>query len=300
MVSQSKPHLRLLARLPGERWLAYVWIVAVAMIAALGWLRVHTVAQYAFASAAILPVLLVTWAGGLRHGLAISFLAIVMWVAADLLAELPSDTVWVPFFNGLTRFAIFSLVVYLAVSLRTLLQRERDQAMTDALTALPNRRAFFSAGEAETIRALRYGHPLAIIFIDLDNFKSLNDNRGHNVGDAALKAVASALRGALRATDTVARLGGDEFALIFPEISQTAATETGNKVHSRLSAALEPYPPVGASVGVAWFQAATGDFETMMIAADDLMYAMKGAGKGGVRVGVFGERSNPGDTNTEQ
>lgn len=277
----------LLSHQPGRGQLVGTWIVALVMIGLLGILRGSTDAEYTFASAAIIPVFLVTWAGGYRQGAVLSILAAMMWVAADEYSGREFREHWIPLLNGLTRLATYCFVVYLTDRVRMLLIRETELSSHDALTGLLNRRAFLEVGEIEANRALRYPHPVAVIFIDLDNFKLVNDRRGHAAGDAALKAVSVALKKSLRATDTVARLGGDEFAVILPEIDLKAATAAANKIANAMSAALTKFPPVTTSLGIAWFEKQGNGFAAMLKAADALMYEMKQDGKGGIRMRSF-------------
>lgn len=105
--------------------------------------------------------------------------------------------------------------------------------------------------------------------------------------DYALIAVADALTGSLRVTDRVARLGGDEFAVILPEATFAAATDTGSKLANEIRRALQNYPPVSVSVGIAWFERAGADFDEMLNAADALMYEIKVTGKHGVQCKHF-------------
>ena len=275
--------ISLLTPTPTPRLRLAAWLVGVAAITALGLLRTTTDAEFAFASAVIIPVMLLSWIGGRRDGLILSLLAAAMWVCADLLAGRQFSADWIPVVNGLTRLATYCLVAHLMAQVRTLLTLEQKMARHDVLTDLLNRRAFFELGNAEISRSRRYGHGLAVAFLDLDNFKTLNDEQGHEAGDCALKAVATALRGILRTTDQVARMGGDEFAVLLPEIGYNAAAETGGKIAAAVDVAMKPFPPVSASVGVAWFENAENDFPTMVRAADELMYEIKLNGKHGVR-----------------
>ncbi len=260
------------------------WFVGLAAIAALGYLRTATDAEYAFASAAIIPVVAVAWIGGRKAGIVLSLLAAIMWVGSDLLAERQFSSWWIPYLNAITRFTTYAFITHLVVMASTLMAREREIASRDALTGLLNRRAFFEAGNAEADRSRRYGHPLAVAFLDLDNFKRLNDSRGHEAGDRALKAVAKCLVGSLRTTDRLARLGGDEFAVLLPEISYDAATDAGHKIAIAADTTLKEFPPVSISIGIAWFERAEGDFPAMLDAADSLMYEIKQEGKHGMRV----------------
>ena len=166
--------------------------------------------------------------------------------------------------------------------LRLQFEQEHVHATHDALTGLQNRRGFVEAGNFEVERSKRYGRPLSVIYLDLDNFKQLNDMRGHDVGDAALTAIAHALRAALRTNDLLARLGGDEFAMLLPEIGAEAATEVGKKIHLAVNNALQEFSPVTASIGVIRFARVTQTFPEIMKDADELMYEVKKAGKNNV------------------
>jgi len=263
------------------------WLVCIAAIFLLGALRSAIDADFTFASLAILPVLAIAWIGGKRSGLFAAFLAAAMWTVADIVAERQFSNQWIPWANAVTRLMTYGLVALLAAQVRLQLEREHEYATRDALTGLQNRRAFFAAGTAEVERSQRYTHPMAIVFLDLDDFKQLNDSRGHDAGDAALRATAKALSGTLRASDQLARLGGDEFAVLLPEIGYDAAVEAGRKIGAAVNTALKDFPPVKGSIGVAWFDTAECSFPSMLKAADDLMYEVKESGKDAVRARRF-------------
>jgi len=253
------------------------------MLLLLGALRTATDAELAFASLAVLPVLVIAWIGGKTHGLFAAFLAAAMWAVGDIASGRQFSAPWIPWANAVTRLMTYSLVVILAAQLRVLLEREHEHATQDALTGLQNRRAFLEAGASECERAMRYAHSLAVVFLDLDDFKQLNDTQGHDVGDGALRATARALRDALRSSDRVARLGGDEFAVLLPEIEYAAAIEAGHKISAAVTSALRDFPPVKGSVGVAWFGEVDRRFSAMLKAADEVMYEAKESGKDDVR-----------------
>lgn len=264
-----------------------MWLAALATAGILAFVRVATEAEFAFASAVILPVIAIAWFVSKKEGLIFSALAAVVWVSADIEADREFSATWIPWVNGLTRFGVYALVTYLTSSLREVLLREYGMARQDALTGLLNRRAFFDSGVIETGRAKRYGHPLGIVFLDLDDFKRLNDTRGHEVGDMAIKAVGSTLTRILRDADIVGRLGGDEFAVVLPETSFQSATEAGYKIENMINIALRDFSPVSVSVGVAWFKDVSDHFQDMVNAADGLMYEIKRAGKHGMRSEQF-------------
>lgn len=266
----------------GWRRLA-AWVVCVASILLLGALRTATDADLTFASLAILPVLTISWIDGRRSGVLMALLASSMWTIGDLSLEQEYSARWIPWANELTRLMTYILVALLAAQLRLQFEKEHEYATQDALTGLQNRRAFLEMGASEVERSKRYQHPVAVIFLDLDDFKQINDTRGHDAGDAALRATAKALKGALRSSDRLARLGGDEFAVLLPETGYEAAEEAGRKISVSVNSALKEFPPVKASIGVAWFGRVDGQFAEMLKAADALMYEVKQAGKGDMR-----------------
>lgn len=263
------------------------WAICVTIIFSLGVLRTATDGVFTFASLAMLPVIVIAWIGGKKHGLIIAFLAAAMWAVADAVTERQYSTQWIPVINTVTRLITYSLVALLVAQVHLKFEKEHKHATRDALTGLKNRRGFFEIGAAEVERAKRYEHPLAVIFLDLDDFKQLNDVRGHDAGDAALRATARALRGFRRSSDLVARLGGDEFAVLLPEIGYDAAVEASRKILMAVHASLKKFPPVKASIGVAWFGKVDRLFPAMLKAADELMYEVKESGKGDIRARSF-------------
>lgn len=271
----------------GSYWTGWrrgvAWTVCLVAIFLLGLLGIRTDSELTFSSLATLPVLVIAWIDGKRNGLIVAFVAAAMWLIGDLASERQFDADWIPWANAITRQTTYSVAALLVAQIRLQLEREHRHATHDGLTGLQNRRAFFEAGSAEVERARRYAHPLAVIFLDLDDFKQLNDSTGHDAGDAALKATAKALLQALRSSDRVARMGGDEFAVLLPETGYRAAVETGRKILVAVNAALAAYPPVSISIGVAWFGEADRLFPDMLKAADDLMYQAKQGGKHDIR-----------------
>ncbi len=175
-----------------------------------------------------------------------------------------------PVVGPLAAAAVTSLVE-LALRLDMLVH----DASHDALTGLLNRRSYELQLDQAVARARRYGWPFALVLLDLDNFKVVNDRYGHAAGDAALRAVGSELRAALRSGDVAARLGGDEFALLVVGIESVA---TLSPLLGRLKRALEravPETTVGFSVGVACFPSDTSDPDALMGLADERLYAAK-------------------------
>ena len=158
------------------------------------------------------------------------------------------------------------------------------RALHDPLTNLANRTLFYDRFRQSLHAARRENGRVALVMLDLDEFKDVNDAHGHSVGDEALKKVAARLRLGLRATDTAARLGGDEFAWILPNISGRATVE--KMVRERLADVKEPiqvgdlHLRIGVSAGIALYPDDGRDVDSLMKHADTALYAAKKAGNG--------------------
>lgn len=271
-----------LARPAWMRQLA--WLGSVGMLAALAALRAATNAEFAFTTLALLPVMLMAWLYGRRGGLVMALVASAAWVVGDGASDGQHWASWVVWTNGVIRLCVYSLVAVLASQVRLQLEREHDRATADELTGLANRRHFFEAGAIEVERARRHSRALALVYLDLDNFKQLNDRQGHAVGDEALQSTAQALMGVARSTDLVARLGGDEFALLLTEVDSAAAAQAAQRVSSRVNTALARYAGLSASLGVACFDDPVPTMTDLLKAGDDLMYRAKAQRNGTVVV----------------
>ena len=171
-------------------------------------------------------------------------------------------------------------------------------ALADPLTGLPNRRALLDRLGVAMRKGERTGNPGALLFIDLDDFKQVNDRNGHAAGDAVLVEVAKRIRGLVRVADTAARIGGDEFVVLLEELDRdpAVAMAQAEALAGKLLGALETMPAQGpvrcsASVGVTLFSGLSLSYEQLLSRADGAMYAAKHAGKNRVQVMHVGEPS---------
>jgi len=162
--------------------------------------------------------------------------------------------------------------------------RLRQLAVSDPLTGLANYRQFSYAVDAEIKRSGRTERPFAIVLMDLDRLKEINDRYGHVVGSQALCRVAETLLGSCRGVDTAARFGGDEFALVLPETGETAAWQVARRVAERVARDAER-PAISVSIGVAVHPRDGHKLETLVSAADRLLYQNKARKRGTLRVG---------------
>jgi diguanylate cyclase (GGDEF)-like protein/PAS domain S-box-containing protein len=158
-------------------------------------------------------------------------------------------------------------------------ERLRHIADHDALTGLYNRRRFEQELDRHIVHGRRYGVDGALLVIDLDHFKQVNDGHGHRAGDRALAAVARVLSARLRESDLLARFGGDEFAILMPHGGAAEAAELANLVVTAIRDEVStPAGPLDASVGYALFEDATTSSDEVLSRADDAMYADKADG----------------------
>ena len=162
---------------------------------------------------------------------------------------------------------------------RLALAAAETRARTDPLTGLANRSAFEERLQQEIARVVRYGHPLSLALLDLDDFKRVNDLYGHLAGDDALRRVSRELDGAIRRVDLAARLGGEEFALLLPETDTPEALALVRRLGGAIRLPGADGPALTVSAGVATCPAHAALPEALVAAADDALYRAKRAGK---------------------
>jgi diguanylate cyclase (GGDEF)-like protein len=236
----------------------------------------------------LIPIALLTWLVGRRFGIAASVISAAVWVGIDIAGEeafLPASVyIW----NTFIVLAFFLIVVLLLSALRKALEHERELAQTDYLTGAVNPRFFFELLQMEIDRSLRYAHPFTIAYIDIDNFKAINDRFGHVTGDRVLCTMVERARQNLRKTDLVARLGGDEFALLLPETGQESAQTILSKIQSEILIGMQAEDwPVTISIGVLTCINPSLTTQEILGLVDELMYSVKHAGKNAIKFSVY-------------
>jgi diguanylate cyclase (GGDEF)-like protein len=154
-------------------------------------------------------------------------------------------------------------------------------AALDGLTGVLNRRAWMAKAEVELANSVRYGYPMAVLMIDLDHFKQINDTRGHVAGDQALQFVARALQAAVRTGDLVSRYGGEEFCVLMNHADQAAARVFDRRMRDQLAqaAVLELGFEVTYSAGIAMRTSSHDSLDAMLRRADAMLYAAKAQGR---------------------
>ncbi|OOY85378.1 hypothetical protein BOW14_10485 [Solemya velum gill symbiont] len=160
----------------------------------------------------------------------------------------------------------------------------QEQARTDPLTGINNRRQFYRLGEPEVDRSHRYGRPLSLLILDADHFKQVNDTYGHGVGDHILIALATGLEQSLRSSDIPARFGGEEFVVLMPETPSDTANEIAERLRAMVAERIVVTSTgervsVTISIGVSSLQPEDTDLDQMIKRADRALYRAKEAGR---------------------
>jgi diguanylate cyclase (GGDEF)-like protein len=231
----------------------------------------------------LLPIIVATRNMGKRTGFMLALVCTVLGVLMDhvhgVIYSKPSALYW----HTILRFILFTITVMIFDGW----EKEKDNARTDSLTLAANRLAFEEFGRLEIKRCRRYEHPFSIIYIDVDDFKIINDHFGHRAGDRALVVLANALRKSFRETDLIARLGGDEFSVILVETDAKGARTALDRVGEVLAQMPHKGGPITLSIGLLTFTKAPETFEEAVKKADELMYLAKNKGKNCIEAKVI-------------
>jgi diguanylate cyclase (GGDEF)-like protein len=266
------------------------WLAAgMAMVGFLGVVDSFTGNEVTFSLFYLLPIVMVTWAVDQRAGILMSFLSALMLLVVELITGQVYSNPFLYLMNMVIRTGFYGFVTYLVAALHQSQKVERLAARTDYVTGAVNARYFNELLQMEVERIRRYPHPITIVFIDVDNFKLVNDLFGHRMGDEVLRCIATELKSQLRRTDFIARLGGDEFALLLPSARQAEAEIVISKVHAHLKAEMRRRNlPVTFSMGVVSCVVPPYSAEQIINMADELMYEVKNSTKDAVRFRTWG------------
>jgi diguanylate cyclase (GGDEF)-like protein len=263
-----------------KRFRLFIIISGLLLTICIAIVRYLTGPEYALSLFYLLPICTATWFAGKHAGILTSFVSAATWLSADLMILHEYSRSFIPFVNETFRLIVFLIITIVLSRLKIVLKNEKGLARKDFLTGIANRRSFFELTDIETRRANRYSTPLTVIYLDLDNFKDVNDRFGHETGDNLLCAVANTISKNIRSIDTVARLGGDEFAVLLPETRAKPAEVVTRKIQNELLDVMETNGwPVTFSIGVVTYNKTIDTVNDIMKKADRLMYSAKLNGK---------------------
>jgi len=231
----------------------------------------------------LLPTFVMTWFVSKQTGFLFGVIASIGWTAAETLGgfkySYPGIIVW----NTLARTGFFAITVVLANQLRESLHHEKSVARIDPLTTLHNSRGFYERAYRVLEDLRQQETPFTVAYIDLDNFKSINDQHGHEMGDTVLRWVASVMLKGIGRDDVAARFGGDEFVLLTQNDKADSPGGLMNRLRDDLLHAMKAQGwPITFSIGVLTFHVPPQSLKDIVKMVDDLMYKVKRNGKDGI------------------
>jgi diguanylate cyclase (GGDEF)-like protein len=234
------------------------------------------------------PLALAAWYAGRGSGIIAATLASIFWFIADFASGHPYSHQMIAIWNALVLFGLYIITATLISKLRQSLCMLQTLAQTDVLTGLYNRREFNTRLGLTLAYARRHDSVFSVAYIDVDDFKAVNDSKGHTGGDRVLQTIANVLKHSIRSYDTAARLGGDEFSLLLPDLDHDAARHFITKISYNLKQVPELNDwGISCSIGVVTFQAPEISPERALASADELMYQVKHKGKGAIEFSVY-------------
>jgi diguanylate cyclase (GGDEF)-like protein len=249
------------------------------LVGIIGFLDYLNGPDLSFAIFYLVPIALGAWWGGFAQGILMSMACALSWQFVEI-AEGSTIGPIIQLWNGTARFGIFVITSSLLSRLRVSLFLEIKLARSDPLTGAANGRTFYESVSQTVERVLRADQPLTLAYLDLDNFKWLNDKLGHSAGDEALCDLVRVIHANIRGTDLLARLGGDEFAILLPECGVADSRAILERIQERFTQEMARKQwPVSMSVGAMTFPQPMRDVDAMVRRVDELMYRAKKAGK---------------------
>jgi diguanylate cyclase (GGDEF)-like protein len=269
----------------GARTPKVIAMIAVLNVGAVGIMDYLTGYEFSFSLFYLVPISLAAWYGGWRLGLGVAFLSTCVCLGADLATGYTYSYIPLAIWDIFVRLGFFAITARLLSLLKENLRRQYELARIDSLTGLLNVRAFRQELRRSIELALRSATALTLAYIDVDNFKTVNDTLGHDEGDKLLQAIGQVCGHVLRATDYAGRLGGDEFGVVLPATEAEGSAAVIQKLHQQLSARMaEGGWTVSFSIGVITMNKAkpAGVDEALKL-ADTLMYEVKRSGKNALR-----------------
>jgi len=236
----------------------------------------------------LIPVSMAAWALGKYSGLTFSVLSATAWLVFNLLSGQTFSNIFVGVWNTLIRFGIYGVFTILLTELHSALEEERLLANTDPLTGALNRRSFNEQAEKKMIHAEVNKRPYTVVYIDLDNFKPVNDRLGHATGDLALRAVVDTIQKQIRLADFLARFGGDEFAILLSDIGPEDAKRIVQRLRKALLEKMDLHVwDITFSIGALTFLTMPHSVEEMVRLTDELMYEVKINGKNSIKYSIY-------------
>ncbi len=264
------------------------------LVSLLGWIDYLTGPELIFSIFYLFPIIIVTWYCSIKYaGIIFCFISAGVLFASDAFTQYEYKNLLIPFWSMSVHLVFFLIITKLLERIKKHLEKEQLLAITDPLTGVVNSRQYYVLVDSEIKRHIRYGSPFTLLFIDVDDFKVVNDTSGHSEGDKLLKHITRVVNSGVRSTDTVARLGGDEFSILLPEVDYEKAETTISKIRKMLESSFEDTGRVVTfSIGaITILKSSACTADDIIRKADELMYVVKRSGKNGLRHEVVSDES---------
>jgi len=259
-----------------------------AFIVVIGFFDFLTGYEFSFSLFYILPISLIAWASNQKISLLASVVSAIVWLVAEVLSGNSYSNSFSFLWNTIIRSGLFFIVALLLLELRNLLNQERKFASTDYLTTAVNSRHFDEIFQDEINRSQRNHHPFTVAYVDVDDFKYINDHFGHDTGDNLLRLLVTSIKESIRKTDTIGRLGGDEFVILLPETDEEAAIAAFTKIQLVLADKMKSNDFfVTFSIGVLTCVIPANSTLELVRLADELMYLVKISEKNNIRYSTY-------------
>lgn len=244
-----------------------------------------TGSELSFSVFYLLPITLAILLNGQRLGILFSIICSILWFSADVLATTHYFSVVIMVWNAIVRFIYFIFHIMLISALLEKVKTMRALSMQDPLTQTANWRNFDEYSRNIIKNATRERKNIALAYLDIDNFKIVNDSLGHSVGDAVLQELARVMKSAMRPSDMVARLGGDEFVILLYDVDLESTKKIIARIQQNVREGMaERRWDITLSIGAIVFSVVSSSIGPMIRRVDDLMYEVKREGKNSAKV----------------
>lgn len=253
----------------------WIWITCITFLCVITVVNNQLLTSVSLEPLLLLPVVIASWYGNLIIGLSVSFItAFSTLISYDhVLLSVPTANA---LYTALVYFSALCILSILIDNFSAAFKVEEAAAEHDHLTGLLNIRGLTSLLEEEIARTKRYRHPFTVAYIDIDNFKAINDSKGHYGGDVILCKLSKIITTSFRESDYIGRIGGDEFVCLLPETKQPDAKVVFDKLQKNLDAAFcSGDIVVTFSIGVVTFEAAPSNTQEALDLVDKVMYRVK-------------------------
>lgn len=265
----------------------WIWIACITFLCVITVVNNQFLTSVSLEPLLLLPVVIASWYGNLITGLSVSFItAFTVLVSYDhVLLSVPNTDA---LYTALVYFSALCILSILIDNFSTAFKVEEAAAEHDHLTGLLNIRGLTLLLEEEIARTKRYRHPFTVAYIDIDNFKAINDSKGHREGDVILCKLSKIITTSFRESDYIGRIGGDEFVCLLPETKQPDAKVVFDKLQKNLDSAFcSSDIVVTFSIGVVTFEAAPPNSQAALALVDKVMYRVKKLNKNDAAFQVY-------------